>query len=257
MTQQTQQSPFKSIKDRIKANKEKGVAIQGPDVMDYLHPASKVVIEVITPTGQLRSLPAVLIGADKARVVYFSLPATTAADAALYCQPGYRVTAAIICERGMGAMLCFEGLIEQFNKQPQLFTMRQPETITLFKIRKEVRYPISCEAIALFAQRPLNIHLVDFSLAGCAFSTDHQAPAIPLNHALELRLNTLTTNGEPYLLTGTVRNQRQINNYPVYGMQFDSAGLQQSGTFLQHLEFNGHQMVVRTQPGSFTSTVVG
>lgn len=145
MTQQTQQSPFKSIKDRIKANKEKGISIQGPDVMDYLYPASKVGIEVITPTGQLRSLPAVLIGADKARIIYFSLPATTPADAALYCQPGYRLTAAIICERGVGAMLCFEGFIEQFNKQPQLFTMRQPESMTLFKIRKEIRYPISAQ----------------------------------------------------------------------------------------------------------------
>ncbi|WP_033138953.1 PilZ domain-containing protein [Aeromonas finlandensis] len=257
MTQQTQQSPFKSIKDRIKANKEKGVSIQGPDVMDYLYPASKVGIEVITPTGQLRSLPAVLIGADKARVVYFSLPATTPADAALYCQPGYRATAAIICERGIGAMICFEGLIDQFNKQPQLFTMRQPETITLFKIRKEVRYPISCEGIALLDQRPLNIHLVDFSLAGCAFSTDHQAPAIPLNHPIELRLSAPTSNGVPYQLTGTVRNQRQINNYPVYGMQFDSAAQQQSGTFLQHLEFNGHQMVVRTQPESVTGLSLG
>lgn len=257
MTQQTQQSPFKSIKDRIKANKEKGISIQGPDVMDYLYPASKVGIEVITPTGQLRSLPAVLIGADKARIIYFSLPATTPADAALYCQPGYRLTAAIICERGVGAMLCFEGFIEQFNKQPQLFTMRQPESMTLFKIRKEIRYPISCEGIALFAQHPLNIHLVDFSLAGCAFSTHHQAPTIPINHSLELRLDASSANGMPYQLTGTVRNQRQINNYPVYGMQFDAAGLQQSETFLRHLEFNGHQMVVRTQAGSVANIAMG
>ncbi|MFE8730312.1 PilZ domain-containing protein, partial [Aeromonas hydrophila] len=97
---------------------------------------------------------------------------------------------------------------------------------------------------------PINIHLVDFSLAGCAFSTHHQAPPIPLNHPLELRLDASSANGMPYQLTGTVRNQRQINNYPVYGMQFDAAGLQQSETFLKHLEFNGHQMVVRTQAGA-------
>lgn len=61
----------------------------------------------------------------------------------------------------------------------------------------------------------------------------------------------------PYQLTGTVRNQRQINNYPVYGMQFDAAGLQQSETFLKHLEFNGHQMVVRTQAGAVANIAMG
>ncbi|MHA7001646.1 PilZ domain-containing protein [Aeromonas schubertii] len=242
----TEQSQASAIKQKLLAQREKGTPIKGSDVLSYLQPASEAGVEVITPTGVNRALPAVLIGSDRRGFLYFTLYTVSANEAALCCRPGYRVAISLVCERGMGAMVHFSSFIEQFSSAPLVFTVRTPESLLLSKIRKETRYPVQCEGLAVVGQRQVEISLLDLSQDGCAFATNHMAPPFSPGWQLELRFRPATRDATQFRLTGTLCNLRTVGGQHRYGMRFDAHGRQQSARFFEHLEFDGHHMVIRT-----------
>ncbi|ENY70561.1 hypothetical protein G114_17671 [Aeromonas diversa CDC 2478-85] len=241
----TEQSHASAIKQKLLAHREKGTRITGSDALSYLQPASEAGVEVISPTGINRSLPAVLIGADRRGFLYFTLSTVSANEAALCCRAGYRVAISLVCERGMGAMVHLEGIIEQFSSTPLVFTVRTPETLIINKIRKETRYPVHCEGIAVLGQRQVEVSLLDLSQEGCSFATNHLAPPFSSGWQLELRFRLSPNDATQFRLTGSICNHRSVGGQHRYGMRFDPHGRQQSERLFEHLEFDGHHMVIR------------
>lgn len=236
-----------SIQQRLAAIKENGQAIQGSDVLLYLQPASQAGIQVSLPTGKTKRLPAVLVGLDRQPHLYFAFHAINRDDLLSHCRPGYRVHISVICERGLGAMVHFDSVIEQSGEMPLLITTRVPKQVTINKIRRETRYPVNLAGWTTHGDTKIPIQLTDISFEGCAFKTSYLAPPLKMQHPVVLRFQPLEDGQEPLLLSGIICNQGKLLDNIVYGVRFDQAGRSNSNALFMRLEFNGQTMVSKAQ----------
>lgn len=235
-----------SIQQRLAAIKGSGQAIQGSDVLLYLQPASQAGIQVNLPTGKTKRLPAVLVGLDRQPYLYFTFHAINREDLLSYCKPGYRVHVSVICERGLGAMVHFDSVIELAGETPLLITTRVPKQVTINKIRRETRYPVNLTGWTTNGDTKIPIQLTDISFEGCAFKTSYLAPPLKMQHPIVLRFQPLEDGQDPLLLSGIICNQGKLLDNIVYGVKFDQDGQRNSNALFMNLEFNGQMMVSKT-----------
>lgn len=236
-----------SIRQRLAAIKQSGQTVEGAEVLFFLQCASQAGIKINTPTGKWKQLPAVLVGMDRQSNLYFSFSHSHRDELLACCRPGYRVHVSIICERGLGAMVHFDSVIEQVGDILLLATTKVPKQVVINQIRKETRYPVALSGWTTNGDTKIPIELTDLSFDGCAFTTSFLSPPLKTQQPITLRIQQSWSRGEELSLSGMICNQRKLQGNFVYGMKFDQDGRINSRSIFMQLEFNG-QMMVAKQP---------
>lgn len=234
------------IKKRIIEIKDNGEIVMGVDILLYLHPASMAGIQVNLPTGAKKKLSSFLVGMDRQPHLYFSFPAVTAEEMISVCHPGYKVNVSVLCEKGAGAVAYFDSMIEKVSADPPLLTIKAPEYITMNRIRKETRYPVSIDGWSQFGESKLPLQLIDISAEGCAFKVHHLSTPLKIKQYIQIFMEPFHEQFERWILSGEICNQRKLLDSIVYGIKFDEHGLEQCKILFSHLEFNGQIMVAKS-----------
>lgn len=233
------------IKKRILEIKDNGEIVIGSDILLYLHPASMAGIQVTLPTGSKKKLSSYLVGMDRQPCLYFCFPAATADEMMSTCQPGYKINISVLCEKGVGAVAYFDAIIEKVSADPPLLTIKAPEYITMNRIRKETRYPVSLDGWLLIGECKTLLTLIDISVEGCAFKVHYLSAPLKIKQYIQIFMEPFDGGTERWVISGEICNQRKLLDSIVYGVKFDESGLEQCKILFNHLEFNGQIMIAR------------
>lgn len=239
---------MKTVKKRLREIKDSGNVVIGSDILLYLNPASQAGIQVSLPTGSTKRLSAFFVGMDRQPRLYFSFPSVSQDEILSICHPGYKIHVSVLCEKGFGSIVYFDGVVDKVGDEPVIITTEVPEYITMNRIRKETRYPVSVVGWSIVGDGTrLPLNLVDISTDGCAFSVDYLSMPLAMGQEIKISLDDIK-GGAGIILSGSICNQRKLLDSIIYGVKFDSFGIESGRHLFTYLEFNGQIMVTRSAP---------
>ncbi len=235
-------------KKRLMEIKDSGNIVVGSDILLYLNPASQAGIQVSLPTGSTKRLTAFFVGMDRQPLLYFSFPSVSRDEILSICHPGYKIHVSVLCEKGFGSIVYFDGVVNNVGDEPAIITMNVPEYITMNRIRKETRYPVSISGWSVVGEGiKLPLNLVDISTDGCAFRVDYLSMPLAMGQEFKIFFDDVKWGSE-ITLSGSICNQRKLLDSIMYGVKFDSFGIESGRRLFTYLEFNGQIMVARRNP---------
>ena len=237
--------PVKTVKKKLREIKDSGYIVIGSDILLHLNPSSKAGIQIRQPTGTTKRLSAFFVGMDRQPRLYFSFPSASRDEMLSICHPGYKVHASVLCEKGIGSIVYFDGVIDKVGTEPAIITTDVPEYITVNRIRKEARYPVSIFGWSIVGEGVrLPLKLIDISTYGCAFIVKHFSIPLKMGQEIQIFFDDIEI-GKNMTLSGCICNQQKLLGSIVYGVKFDSFGIESGKHLFTYLEFNGQIMVAR------------
>ncbi|PSW14832.1 flagellar brake protein [Photobacterium sanctipauli] len=216
--------------------------VLGEQAIERLKHGSGVTLSVKTPLGRLYRVETTFIGTNSQSELFFELPSVLNADLSNYFDAGFKVTVKAISDKGEGAIIQFQSIINNVAYKPfRLLSLSMPHNAHLRPLRNEPRFDVKLDAVVVGQSRELAVKLQDLSANGCRFITDYNGPSFSEAMTLNLVV-TKPDNQQQFSLTGTVKNHHKKGSTKQYGLQFDTRGAIQVKALMTQLIFDGSHL---------------